>query len=256
MGCLSDFVTFLFSWLDFIFCILSCFGFRSASSYRVLGELPQRNRTNSLFEFQILTGNMVQNVLIIFKCLTQKVVSDHQFPRNFAHLHSLSLARPSKKIQITVTDSVSAVNFPLVVRSQVSIIETDAARIAQPPLPNPRIWAWIVQDVKCKGCGSTIKSDSNFCRHCGMPNKAGFCMSFLHHVAIFIWFPCYSFDIKLLIIWLVIIRYPIPKDAVCQIISITLEDGWWKACWIRPIRINTVSECMSVGIPFVSVYYY
>jgi len=79
----------------------------------VLGELPQRNRTNSLFEFQILTGNMVQNVLIIFKCLTQKVVSDHQFPRNFAHLHSLSLARPSKKIQITVTDSVSAVNFPL-----------------------------------------------------------------------------------------------------------------------------------------------
>ena len=113
MGCLSDFVTFLFSWLDFIFCILSCFGFRSASSHRVLGELPQRNRTNSLFEFQILTGNMVQNVLIIFKCLTQKVVSDHQFPRNFAHLHSLSLARPSKKIQITVTDSVSAVNFPL-----------------------------------------------------------------------------------------------------------------------------------------------
>lgn len=26
--------------------------------------------------------------------------------------------------------------------------------------------------------------------------------------------------------------------------------------WIRPIGINNVSECMSVGIPFVSVYYY
>eukprot|EP00435_Cladocopium_sp_Y103_P042100 s337_g11.t1 len=28
-----------------------------------------------------------------------------------------------------------------------------------------------VTDVKCRGCGQVVKSDSNYCRHCGMPIK-------------------------------------------------------------------------------------
>ena len=32
--------------------------------------------------------------------------------------------------------------------------------------------ATLHQDVKCRGCGEVVKSDSNYCRHCGVPIKA------------------------------------------------------------------------------------
>ena len=35
-------------------------------------------------------------------------------------------------------------------------------------------WHSWLQDVKCRGCDVVIKSDSNFCRHCGNPMKAEF----------------------------------------------------------------------------------
>ena len=166
-------------------------------------------------DFQSLAGNMVQHYVlsIIIQVLRPKSCLRSSVSPNFssfANLHSLSLARPTKKIQIAVTDSVSVVNFR-VVRGELSI-ETDAASIAH-------------QDVKCRGCGETIKSDSNFCRHCGMPNKAGFCMSFLAPCCYFpliSWFPCYSFDIKT-VDYLTGIGYPIQKDAVYQYIILVYQ---------------------------------
>ncbi len=167
-------------------------------------------------DFQSLAGNMVQHY-VLFKCFTQKVVRDHQFPPNFssfANLHSLSLARPTKKIQIAVTDSVSVVNFR-VVRGELSI-ETDAASIAHPPeLELCRTWNAEVAEKR----SSRIPTSAGIVV---CPTRLVFACHFLHHVAIFLWFPCYSFDIKT-VDYLTGIGYPIPKDAVYQYIILVYQ---------------------------------
>jgi len=93
---------------------------------------------------------------------------------------------PEEKIEEAVPEVAAQVRTMPLLRSNLTEGSIEEAPVMQPSSPqSPRSKLEkkkslrpskkiqiTVTDVKCKGCGSTIKSDSNFCRHCGMPNKA------------------------------------------------------------------------------------
>ena len=98
------------------------------------GTAPSKKKHKQPFGFSEF-GWKHGSTLCFIQVLHPKSCSRSSVSPNFSSfanlLRSLSLARPTKKIQIAVTDSVSVVNFR-VVRGELSI-ETDAASIAHPP---------------------------------------------------------------------------------------------------------------------------